>query len=219
MSAAPVTTRVGYHMEGHDIFRGEYDRETNAAVGQPWKVARIEGTKLVFVSAEAAKKRLAIMKFLTNQSPPITWNESEVDRTDPTTRIAEAIPEDESATVDATPEPPRPAPMEIQHDTSPNPADPMPDIYNRQAMVAWVTRSMPHALPFPEINQSEGDKTPDLVIWLQKFHPEEFKRRYGVIGQGTVEAKRIGPSGKTETFRRPCLMALRKTVLTEKQPR
>jgi hypothetical protein len=42
------------------------------------------------------------------------------------------------------------------------------------------------APPCPPMEKKFGDKTPAVVEWYRQYRPEEYKTRYGIIGDGTV---------------------------------
>jgi hypothetical protein len=89
--------------------------------------------------------------------------------------------------------------------------------------------SEPAAIPkCPLKNKRDGDKTEAVVEWYRKYHPEEFKRRYGIDGPGTVtkykkvpyvdpKTRTITPGRyTTEPFQEAALLSKRKIHLTEK---
>jgi len=66
--------------------------------------------------------------------------------------------------------------------------------------------------PQPKLNPKWGHKTPGYVRWLEKYHLEEFKTRFGITGRGTVPIVEDGVTiGHRETWIGRC-----KTVLSEK---
>ena len=65
--------------------------------------------------------------------------------------------------------------------------------------------------PRPKWNPKWADKTPSYVRWLEKYHLEEFKAVYKVVGRGIVPIYEEGVKvGEKETW-----IAKRKTCLTE----
>lgn len=76
--------------------------------------------------------------------------------------------------------------------------------------------------PPPPRNKRDGDKTPAYVDWMRQYYPEEFKLRYGVIGDGEVTKYRKIPDPEVvgrftqQAYRQPALLARRKIHLTEK---
>jgi hypothetical protein len=75
--------------------------------------------------------------------------------------------------------------------------------------------------PMPKMSMQLGDKTPEVVEWFKKYKPEEYRARYGIIGNGTVTKSRkvLNPKTgipETEIYEADALIALRKTHLTEK---
>jgi len=73
--------------------------------------------------------------------------------------------------------------------------------------------------PAPELDPQLGDKTPAYVEWLARYKPEEFRQRFGVIGEGTVPKRSVVVrAGKRviETVRVPALLARRVTHMTKR---
>jgi hypothetical protein len=40
--------------------------------------------------------------------------------------------------------------------------------------------------PRPKMDPAKGDKTPAVVEWYRQYKPEEYKVKYGIVGEGTV---------------------------------
>lgn len=76
--------------------------------------------------------------------------------------------------------------------------------------------------PPPMRNKRDGDKTPAYVEWLQRYKPDEFNERYGIIGPGSVTKykkvphKEIAGRYHREPYQKKALLGRRKTHLTEK---
>jgi hypothetical protein len=204
--------------EDGKILRTPYDKTKQEACGEPWHVATLTGTTLDYASKDAHMKHPAVARHLNSNKVP--WELITICGEDSKTfgvpTLAKVVDAAEAANVAHPPtETVTLAPAEtpaIIHATKTG----MPNIYDRTAMLKWVAENLPNATPFPVLDPSQGDKTPELVVWLQLYMPEEFRRRYGVIGPGYIEAKRIGQNGKTETYRKAVLFATRRTCVTEK---
>lgn len=90
-----------------------------------------------------------------------------------------------------------------------------------EVAVVTVPAVMPETAipPRPAMDPRFGDKTPALVEWLRRYAPEEFKERFGVIGEGEYQV-RERLAGKTRintiTSTKRGLLARRKTHLTNK---
>jgi hypothetical protein len=73
--------------------------------------------------------------------------------------------------------------------------------------------------PRPKRTRRDGDKTPALVEWLQKYAPAEFRSRYGVKGPGVVKKVRtvLDAEGNPvkDVYEVEAIIARRKTHLTE----
>jgi hypothetical protein len=72
----------------------------------------------------------------------------------------------------------------------------------------------------PRQNIRQGDKTPAYVEWLQKYKPNTFKQKYGIIGKGKVTKRYTATdpiTGRTRIVehQEDALLATRKTHLTE----
>lgn len=67
-----------------------------------------------------------------------------------------------------------------------------------------------------------GDKAPEVVEWYLRYQPDEFVRRYKVIGLGSINDRRVkeDPSGKIkiEKFVNEGVLADRKTQFTLLDP-
>jgi hypothetical protein len=50
-----------------------------------------------------------------------------------------------------------------------------PQVHTEEAMRAEVDTSVP---PAPAMNPRLGDKTPEYVLWMQVYHPEEYEKKY-----------------------------------------
>src|SRR5512136_2701332 len=74
--------------------------------------------------------------------------------------------------------------------------------------------------PPPKKTMRDGDKTPAYVEWLKKYKPNEYKARYGIIGEGKVMKEKIvtDEEGKPKkvAVAVDALLAERKIHLTEK---
>jgi hypothetical protein len=75
--------------------------------------------------------------------------------------------------------------------------------------------------PCPKRTIEAGDKTPAVVEWYRKYKPEEYKVRYGIKGEGTINKisySKDEKTGKRITHVTPvsALIAERKMHLTEK---
>lgn len=74
--------------------------------------------------------------------------------------------------------------------------------------------------PMPKKSMRLGDKTPEVVEWYRKYHPEEYKARYGIKGPGEVTKSRkvLDDKGRpvTELYKVDATISERKTHLTEK---
>jgi hypothetical protein len=74
--------------------------------------------------------------------------------------------------------------------------------------------------PMPKKDLRLGDKTPEVVEWYRRYKPEEFRARYGVVGNGTVTKWRKQPNDKGEmvsvSYEVDATIAARKTHLTER---
>lgn len=74
----------------------------------------------------------------------------------------------------------------------------------------------------PPKNKRDGDKTPEYVEWFKEYYPEEFEKKYGVIGKGSVKKHKRIPHPEivgretTVEIEVPALLSTRKTHLTEK---
>ena len=64
----------------------------------------------------------------------------------------------------------------------------------------------------PKWHPMHGDKTPKYVRWLERYHLDQFKARYGVVKRGTVPMvdEQGNITGQKETW-----IARRKTCLTD----
>lgn len=98
---------------------------------------------------------------------------------------------------------------------APSPSEPAP------APVVVAKPAQEGIPPPPPLDRMLGDKTPAYVQWLRTYHPEEFRRRYGVMQGGqevefTTKEKQVGPNGRlVETsVRKRGLVAARKTCIT-----
>jgi hypothetical protein len=74
--------------------------------------------------------------------------------------------------------------------------------------------------PMPPKDWLMGDKTPAVVEWYRKYKPEEYRARYGILGNGTVTKYRKVPNARgeltTEAYETDAVISRRKTHLTEK---
>jgi hypothetical protein len=75
--------------------------------------------------------------------------------------------------------------------------------------------------PMPKKSMRLGDKTPEVVAWYKKYHPEEYEARYGIKGPGTVTKTRkvMDPTTglpTTEVYEQEAIIATRKIAGTEK---
>jgi hypothetical protein len=74
--------------------------------------------------------------------------------------------------------------------------------------------------PKPKKNPRLGDKTPALVEWYKKYAPAEYEARYGIKGTAMVKKQRFrfNEMGEkvAENYEEECIIAERKTHLTEK---
>lgn len=71
----------------------------------------------------------------------------------------------------------------------------------------------------PRQNIRQGDKTPAYVEWLQKYKPNTFKQKYGIIGRGKIRTEVRSPDPLTGRERisyveEEALLSRRKTHLT-----
>lgn len=69
--------------------------------------------------------------------------------------------------------------------------------------------------PRPKMDRRLGDKTPALVVWLEKFAPDEFKERYKVKRRGTVPRYIIADGRRVLDRYDEVWIAERKTCRTE----
>jgi hypothetical protein len=75
--------------------------------------------------------------------------------------------------------------------------------------------------PRPKKEMRFGDKTPAVVEWYRKYHPAEYKARYGIKGEGTVTKTRKVLNATTgipesQQFEVDAIIADRKIHGTEK---
>jgi hypothetical protein len=74
--------------------------------------------------------------------------------------------------------------------------------------------------PMPKKDMRFGDKTPAVMEWYKKYHPEQYRARYGIVGPGTVTKYRREENEKGEKVSVPyevdAILARRKTKFTEK---
>lgn len=74
--------------------------------------------------------------------------------------------------------------------------------------------------PPPKKSVKFGDKTPEYVEWLKKYHPARYNERYGIKGPGVVEKVRPGVDARGRPikirYQQEAILSRRKTHLTEK---
>jgi hypothetical protein len=89
---------------------------------------------------------------------------------------------------------------------------------DEEAVAKAAKRDIP---PMPKKSMRLGDKTPEVVAWYKKYHPAEYKARYGIRGPGTVTKTRkvmdpVTGLPTTEVYEQEAVIADRKIAGTEK---